>query len=82
MTLKPISRDSADWRNLKLWLDVEIRRLQRQLEDANPAIPPSTHDVTRGRIAAFRSLINEVEPTPLLEAEKVEEQPLDTKSGY
>jgi hypothetical protein len=78
----PISKDNAEWRSLKMWLSKEIVRLQRDLESADPLRSERAHDVTRGEIAAYRRLIREVEPTPLLEAEKVEAPVLDESVGY
>lgn len=60
--MNPIPRTDPAWRNLKLWLGIEIRAQQRQLELVNPLVSESEHNVTRGRIAALRGIIAAVEP--------------------
>jgi hypothetical protein len=77
-----ISRDSPDWRVLKSWLITQIHKEQRQLEEVEPSIPERTHDVTRGKIAAYRGLLREVEPEKRVEASELEDQPLDSRTDY
>lgn len=78
----PISRESADWRPLKSWLITQIHAEQRALESVEPSVGERAHDVSRGRIAAFRKIIEAVEPGVRLEAEKLEEPTIDEQAGY
>lgn len=77
----PISRDSADWRLLKSWLITQIHKEQRRLESVE-LVPEQAHNITRGKIAAYRALILEVEPETKVEADRLEEQALDSTIDY
>lgn len=69
---QPITRTDPAWRSLKLWLSVEIRKAQRQLEQ--PGLTPQEYDIERGRIAAHKALIRAVEPERPPEDEKVDRE--------
>lgn len=68
----PIASTDPAWRALKLWLSVEIRKDQKQLEASG--LSAQQYDVHRGRIAARRDLLVLVEPARLIEADKVQEE--------
>lgn len=76
--LKPIDKNDGAWRGLKLWLQTEVRKQQRQLEDVTGAYDERAANISRGRIAAYRDLIAAVEPDKtrleLAEAEQDDER--------
>lgn len=80
MTTPPISRDSNDWRPLKSWLITRIHEYQNELEQ--PGVGERESDTLRGRIAAYRAIIKEVEPDKLIEREKLEDAPVDRAVDY
>lgn len=67
----PITKESADWTKLKLWLATQIRKDQTQLEAVGAT--EAVHNATRGRISAYRDLILAVEPRVLVELEQAED---------
>jgi hypothetical protein len=81
MASPPISKDSADWRPLKSWLRTQIFKEQTGWRASRP-VPEASHNISRGRIAAFRSLIQAVEPEVLLEKDAVESEALDGRVDY
>lgn len=56
----PMSAESKDWHKLKAWLEMRIAELQRELETVGLLIAPT--NAVRGQIAAYRALIEAVEP--------------------
>lgn len=61
MAAPPIKPTDAHWRAFKLWIEGRIADLQLQLERIDLA--EAEHNRTRGMIATYRELIQEVEPT-------------------
>jgi hypothetical protein len=53
MASPPISKDSADWRPLKSWLRTQIFKEQTALESVAATVPEASHNISRGRIAAY-----------------------------
>jgi hypothetical protein len=51
-------------------------------KSSDRTVAESAHNISRGRIAAFRSLIQAVEPEVLLEKDAVESEALDGRVDY
>ena len=56
-----IARTKPEWAAMKLWLEQHIANWQLSLEVVG--IPDSIANATRGKIAAYRQIIETVEPT-------------------
>lgn len=57
----PFDKTSPQWPKLKLWLEAEIADALRQLEQVG--WPEVQTNALRGRIGAYRELIQTIEPS-------------------